>query len=81
MCSSVLVYTMSINGSDKIKIVKRCVGPFCEARFFSIRTIMGEYNIELSLFTTRSSRNNTKVYAFLIGETRIIITSYSLIII
>ena len=79
MCSSILMYTMTINESDDVKIARSCVGPFCEARFSSIRTIMGEYNIELSLFTTRSSRNNTKVYAFLIGETRIIITLYSLI--
>ncbi len=66
MCSSILVYTMTINES---KIARTCVGPFCEARFFSISTIMGKYNIELSLFTTRPSRNNTKVYTFLIGET------------
>ncbi|XP_064401114.1 uncharacterized protein LOC135347153 [Halichondria panicea] len=57
------MYTVTINGSDEVKIMKTCVGLFCEARFSSIRTIMGEHNIELSLFTTRSSRINTKMYA------------------
>ena len=62
--------------------MKTCVGPFCEAKFSSIRTIMGENNIELSLFTTRSSRNNTKMYAFVIGETLIhyIVLSYNVAI-
>ncbi|XP_064402540.1 uncharacterized protein LOC135348282 isoform X2 [Halichondria panicea] len=63
ICSSILMYTVTINGSDEVKIMKTCVGLFCEARFSSIRTIMGEHNIELSLFNTRSSRINTKMYA------------------
>ncbi len=72
MCSSILVYTMTIRGSDKVKSVRNCVGLFCEARFSSIRTTMGEYSTELTLFTTTSAKNNTKVYTFVIGETQIL---------
>ncbi len=60
------MYAMTINELHEVKIARSCVGSFCEARFSSIRTIMGEYNTELTLLTTRSA---TKAYTFVIGET------------
>ncbi|XP_064402510.1 uncharacterized protein LOC135348219 isoform X3 [Halichondria panicea] len=68
MCSSILMYTMTINGSDEAKHVRNCVGPFCEARFSSIRTsaILGDYT-ELTLLAI-IPRKHVLVYRFPVGH-------------
>ena len=64
------MYTMTINGSDEAKHVRNCVGPFCEARFSSIRTsaILGDYT-ELTLLAI-IPRKHVLVYRFLVGKTQ-----------
>ncbi len=60
------MYTMTINGSDEAKNVKNCVGPFCEARFSSIKTsAMGDYT-ELLLAVTL--RKRILMYRFPVGK-------------
>ncbi len=63
------MYIVTINGSDEAKHVRNCVGPFCEARFSSIRTsaIIGDYT-ELTLFAV--IRKHVLVYRFPVGKTQ-----------
>ncbi len=59
------MYTIIISGSDEAKIMRNCVGPFCEARFSFIRISTKEYT-ELTLLTT--TKKQKIVHTFPIGE-------------
>ncbi len=58
---------MMINGSDEAKVVRNCVGRFCEVKFSSVRTsATGDYT-ELSLLAV-TVKKRILVYRFSVGK-------------